>query len=236
MVGVFWDDLYDNEFFMGNIIYFNDYFNHRFIIEWDSISHNSFSSSPVEEYFEAILLDPNYYPTATGDGDIIVQYRLLSDISSNTIGIENQTQNIGLQYVYNTDYDPTASALTNGTAIRFTTEPPFANILTGEDDFGNKYIKPCQRSFFIAQNHPNPFSASTRIDYSLTEPCRLTLSVYDIRGELVRTLFDGKQPAGTYSIEWNSRNNAGIPVSPGVYFCRLQTDNYTGTLKMFLLK
>jgi hypothetical protein len=236
MVGVFWDDLYDNEFFMGNIVYFNDYFNHRFIIEWDSISHNTFSSSPVKEYFEAILLDPAYYPTATGDGDIIVQYRLLSDISSNTIGIENQTQDIGLQYVYNADYDPTASVLTDGTAIRFTTEPPFANILTGEGDFGNKRIKPGQGIFFLAQNHPNPFNSYTRIDYSIPEQGRVILNVYDIRGELVRTLFDGKQPAGTYSIEWNSLNDGGIPVSPGVYFCRLQTDNYSGTLKMFLLK
>jgi hypothetical protein len=236
MVGVFWDDLYDNEFFMGKILYFNDYVNHRYIIEWDSISHNSFSSTPVKEYFEAILLDPAYYPTATGDGDIIVQYRVLSDISSNTIGIENQSQDIGLQYVYNTVYDPTASELTDGLAIRFTTEPPFANILTGEGEIGNGHSKPGPGTFCLAQNHPNPFSSFTRIDYSLPEQSRVTLSVYDIRGELVRTLFVGKQPAGTYSIEWNSLDNAGSPVSPGVYFCRLKTDRYSGTLKMFLLK
>ena len=74
------------------------------------------------------------------------------------------------------------------------------------------------------------------IEYALPEKCSITLSVYDIRGELVRTLFEGKQPAGTYSIEWNSLNNAGIPVSSGVYFCRLTTDNYSETLKMLLLK
>lgn len=236
MVGVFWDDLYDNEFFMGNILYFNDYVNHRYIIEWDSISHNSSSSSLMKEYFEAILLDPLYYPTATGDGDIIVQYRTTADISSNTVGIENQTQDIGLQYVYNASYDPTASALHDGLAIRFTTEPPFSNILTGEGDYRSKHTKPGQGNFFMAQNHPNPFTAVTRIDYSLPEPCRVILNVYDIRGELVRTLFDGKQLSGTYSVEWNSLNNAGIPVSPGVYFCRLQTDDFSGTLKMFLLK
>lgn len=236
MVGVFWDDLYDSEYFMGNILYFNDEVNHRFIIEWDSISHNAIGSSPVKEYFEAILLDPVYYPTTTGDGEIIVQYRAFSDISSNTIGIENQTQDIGLQYVFNGDYDPTASLLTDGLAIKFTTEPPFTNILTGEGDFVNRHMKPGPGNFFMAQNHPNPFTSYTTIDYSLTEQCRLTLSVYDIRGELVRTLFDGKQPAGTYSIEWNCLSNAGIPVSAGLYLCRLKTDNYSGTLKMFLLK
>jgi hypothetical protein len=176
-----------------------------------------------------------FYPTTTGDGDIIVQYRLLSDISSNTVGIENQTQDIGLQYVYNNDYDPTASVLSDGMAIRFTTEPPFKNILTGEGDIGDGHIKPGQGNFFRAQNHPNPFSSFTWIDYSIPEQCRVTLSVYDIRGDLVRTLYDGKQPAGTYSIKWNGRNNAGVSMNPGVYFCRLQTDNYSGTLRMILL-
>jgi hypothetical protein len=236
MVGVFWDDLYDNEFFMGNILYHNDYVNHRFIIEWDSISHNLFSTTPVKEYFEAILFDPNFYPTATGDGDIIVQYREFSDISSNTIGIENQTQDIGLQYVYNTDYDPTASLLTNELAIRFTTEPPFTNILTGTDDTWKDHLKPGAVNYFKAQNHPNPFKSSTTIDYVLPENCSVTISVFDMRGELISTLFDGKQTAGNYSIEWKCLNNEGTPVGPGIYFCRFMTDNATETLKMLLLK
>jgi hypothetical protein len=236
MVGVFWDDLYDSEFFMGDIFYFNDEVDHRFIIQWDSISHNAPGASPVREYFEAILLDPMYYLTATGDGDIIVQYRSLSEITSNTVGIENQAQDIGLQYVYNTDYDPTASVLTDGLAIRFTTEPPFTSILTGDGEFLNNQIKPGPGNYLTAQNHPNPFNSYTRIEYALPEQCRVILAVYDIRGELVRMLYDGKQPAGTYSIEWNSLSNEGIPVSSGVYFCRLTTDNYSGTLKMLLLR
>ena len=236
MIGVFWDDLYDNEFFMGNIYYLNDQENHRFIVEWDSISHNSFSSTPVKEYFQAILLDPDYYPTTTGDGEIIFQYRLLSDISSNTIGIENPGQNIGLQYVFNTEYDPTASVLADGTAIKFTTEPPFTTILTGLDNSANQRPKPGPGNICLAQNHPNPFSAYTMIEYILPSHCRLNLSVYDTRGELIRTLFDGNQAAGNYSMEWNGMNDAGTAVSPGIYFCKLKTDNYSETLKMLLMK
>jgi hypothetical protein len=236
MVGVFWDDLYDNEFFLGNIWYDNDYVNHRFIIEWDSISHNTVGSSLQQEYFQAILLDPNYYPTATGDGEIIVQYRVISDASNNTIGIENQAQNIGLQYVFNADYDPTASVVTGGTAIKFTTEPPFTNILTGEGDLANRPMKPGSGSYFMARNHPNPFSSSTTIGYSLPGQCRVNLSVYNVAGELIRTLFDGNQPAGFYSIEWNSLSNAGTPAGPGIYFCKFKTDNYSETLKMILIK
>lgn len=236
MVGVFWDDLYDDEFFMGNILYFNDVFGHRFIIEWDSISHNGPTTSPVKEYFQAILLDPAYYPTTTGDGDIIVQYRIVSDNSSNTIGIENSTQDIGLQYVFNTDYDPTASVLKDGLAIRFTTEPPLANILTGADELGREIANSGPEGTGKIRNHPNPFNGSTTIEYTMPEQGRVVLAVYDIRGELVRDFYIGKQSPGVYTIEWNGLNNAGAPVSPGIYFCTLQTDGYSETIKMFLLK
>lgn len=236
MVGVFWDDLYDNEFFMGNIIYFNDSFNHRFIIEWDSISHNGPTISPVKEYFEAILYDPSYYPTATGDGDIVAQYRVVSDISSNTIGIENQTQDIGLQYVYNTEYDPTASVLTDGFAIKFTTEPPLANILTGIGDDGEKPFNKRPGDRFMVQNHPNPFTSSTTISYSLPEQSRVVMAVYDIRGDLVKVLEENRKPAGDYFVRWYGTDESGKPVPDGIYFCSLKTDNYSETIKVCLIR
>ena len=75
MAAVFWDDLYDIEYLAeGDIFYYFDNANHRFIIEWDSISHNDFTYEPKPEVFQAILLDPAYYPTTTGDGELIFQY------------------------------------------------------------------------------------------------------------------------------------------------------------------
>jgi hypothetical protein len=232
MVAVFWDDLFDAEFFSGDIYYFNDILNHRFIIEWNNVPHNHFESEPKREVFQAILLDPDYYETITGDGEIIFQYKNVGEPESVTVGIENQTQMIGMQYLFNDVYDPTASDLVNETAIKFTTNPPFASIITSIDE---KNIG-MSKGYTLSQNHPNPFKSNTRIDYSLPESCNVTIQIFNLNGELVSTLQNGHQSEGFYSLEWNGINNSGMTVSPGVYFCRIQTNAFTGTMKMSILK
>ncbi len=180
-------------------------------------------------------MDPEYYPTITGDGEIIFQYKNVEAPESCTIGIENHAQNVGLQYVYNANYDPTATELRNELAIKFTTEPPFISIITSVDDNkeGNKLT---HNGFELEQNQPNPFNSSTWINYSLPERSNVSLKIYNVKGELVRTLQNGQQPAGKYSVEWNGLNNAGNPVSPGIYFYRLQAEDFSGTMKMFILR
>jgi hypothetical protein len=140
-----------------------------------------------------------------------------------------------LQYVYNANYDPTATDIKNEFAIKFTTEPPFVSIITSVDD-EKKWGELTQNGFVLAQNQPNPFNSQTLINYSLPEKCNVSLTVFNIKGELVRTLQKGQQPAGKYSIGWNGLNNEGNPVSSGIYFYRLQTEGFTGTMKMFILR
>ena len=74
MVCAFWDDLfstYPNE--TGKIYYYDDAANHRFVIEWDNVKHASDTLST--ETFQILLMDPAYYSTQTGDGEIIIQYK-----------------------------------------------------------------------------------------------------------------------------------------------------------------
>jgi hypothetical protein len=236
MVAVFWDDLYDLEIMEGDIFYYADNANHRFIIEWDSIAQNTVGSEPHREVFQIILLDPAYYPTLTGDGEIIFQYKKVEAIESNTIGIENHSQNVGLQYVFNNDYDLTASGLVNEFAIKFTTQPPSASVITSVEENQDPGSNLTQAGFGLEQNNPNPFSTYTRINYLLPEQTHVTLFIYDSKGELVRTLQNEQKPAGKHSVEWNGLNDAGKTVGSGLYFYRLQADGFAGTRKMFMVK
>jgi len=237
MVAVFWDDLYDIEYSgEGEIYYYNDMVNHRFVIEWDSISHNDNTSEPKTEAFQAILLDPAYYETTSGDGEIILQYKKVTVIESMTIGIENNSQDIGLQYVCNENYDPTASVLMVGNAIKFTTEPPYLYIFTGVDENQELSNKLVSGDFRLEQNYPNPFNSRTWIKYSLPDPTDVKLNVYNIRGELVRSLYNGQQSSGEYSVKWNGLDDKGSAVSSGIYFYRLITNDFIETMKMFKLK
>lgn len=234
MIAPFWSDLLHAEALAGEILYYNDAANHRFIVEWDSIGHNLAPVEENREIFQVILWDPAFHPTPSGDGKIIFQYKVVEATEILTIGIENQAQNVGLQYVYNMTFNPTASEIGNNYAIKFTTEPPTVSSLItgipGEDNPGLHEV------FRLEQNQPNPFTGTTLISYSLPVKSHVKLRIYNINGELVRTLQDIKQSAGSYSIEWNGLNNHGNKVTSGVYFCRLQTDSYVQTRKMFMIK
>ena len=77
---------------------------------------------------------------------------------------------------------------------------------------------------------------NTWIEYFISKTGNAELNIYNLNGELVRTLQSGYQQAGKYSVEWNGLNNKGNLVNPGIYFYRLQTADYIGTKKMFLVR
>jgi hypothetical protein len=230
MTAVFWDDFFSNgPQGGGKLFYYSDPVNHRFIVEWDTVPH--YSEITDKETFEVILLDPAYYPTLTGDGEIILQYKEVEEAGSCTIGMENNTEDVGLQYLFNEIYDATANELVNGLAIKFTTETPLVVSVKDENE-----ITSLPTNYVLEQNYPNPFNPETRINYSIPEPGYVRLSIYDINGVLVTTLQDGNQSAGRYEAVWDGKNSSGNKVGSGVYFYRIQANSFAQARKMILLK
>jgi len=231
MIAAFWDDLFStNSAEAGKLFYYSDLNNHRFIVEWSEVGHSDDYTN--KETFEIILLDPVYYNTLTGDGEIICQYKKVSEPGSSTIGIENNNEDIGLQYAFDDIYDLTASELVDNFAIKFTTDS--ATVVSVEDENDSDNIIP--NAYMLEQNYPNPFNPETRIKYSLPEPGYVTLRIFDVHGQLIRTLQDANQPAGRYERIWDGNNEYSNKVSSGVYFYRLQSNSFTQVRKMILLK
>lgn len=90
--------------------------------------------------------------------------------------------------------------------------------------------------FALHNNYPNPFNPITLIRYDVPDNSHASLIIYDILGREVVELVNRTVPAGYYSILWNGRNSIGDPVSAGIYFYRLTTNNFIQTKKMILLK
>ena len=93
----------------------------------------------------------------------------------------------------------------------------------------------------LLANYPNPFNPETWIPYQLAAPAEVTLRIYAINGELVRTLALGHQPAGIYQTRtraayWDGKNAFGEPVASGIYFYTLTTSEFTSTRKMLIRK
>ena len=93
----------------------------------------------------------------------------------------------------------------------------------------------------LLANYPNPFNPETWIPYQLAESAEVTLTIYDINGQLVRRLAVGHQAAGMYrsrsrAAYWDGRNHLGESVASGLYFYSLTADNFTATRRMLILK
>ncbi|MGD1047960.1 MAG: FlgD immunoglobulin-like domain containing protein, partial [Candidatus Krumholzibacteriaceae bacterium] len=91
-------------------------------------------------------------------------------------------------------------------------------------------------AYNLAQNFPNPFNPSTTIKYDMKERGLVRIKIYDVAGELVRTVVDGVKDAGAYSIAWDGRNNTGAGVASGIYFYMMETKDFSRTRKMVMLR
>lgn len=74
----------------------------------------------------------------------------------------------------------------------------------------------------LLKSYPNPFGPTTTIDYVVREPAHVELAVYDVLGQRVRTLVDGVETAGTYSVEWRGDDDSGSALPTGVYVGRIR--------------
>ena len=93
----------------------------------------------------------------------------------------------------------------------------------------------------LLPNYPNPFNPETWIPYQLAAASSVRIHIYDLMGQWVRTLDLGRQPAGAYfsrnrAAYWDGRNALGEHVATGVYFYRLETDDFTATKRMVIVK
>lgn len=87
------------------------------------------------------------------------------------------------------------------------------------------------KQFALSQNYPNPFNAMTTIHYNLAKQSAVTMEVYNLLGEVVATLVEEVQAAGSHSITFDAKD-----LSSGIYYYRLQTDNFSDFRKFILIK
>ena len=90
--------------------------------------------------------------------------------------------------------------------------------------------------FALYQNHPNPFNPTTGIQYDVPRDAHVTIAVYNLLGQKIRTLVDAKLPAGSYRAIWDGRDAFGRQMATGVYIYRMEAGDFTAVRKMVLMK
>ncbi len=237
MVAPYWDDLIgeptgNDEFAPMNISYYYDASNHKFIIEWNNCYSNYDDTS--FEKFQVILFDPSHYSTPDGNGNILFNYHTINNPDANnnyaTVGIENHLQNDGLLYTFASQYPASATELQNNLSILFTTIKPDNYTYSQNDMISLNKTR-------ILGNYPNPFNPETAVSFVLSKDQKISIDIYNLKGEKVNTLINKYMQKGVHSVNWNGVNDRNKTVASGIYLMILKSNGKTiSSHKAILLK
>jgi len=211
-----WDDLYPP--YGNRIWYLYEPDSHRFILEWDSVHY--YSPNTQWDKFEIIVYDTTIQ-TATGDNEIIFQYLTANNYTSNTVGIEDETNQIGINAVYNNTYDRRCAPLAPGRAIKITTDEPIVGI---SEPATVKKIAP---RFLV-----NTISRD-KVAFMLSIPSEARIEIYSITGRKVRSFKVSPQER---EITWFGEDESGKRVPNGIYIVRLVGKDLKERTKIIYLR
>jgi hypothetical protein len=136
--------------------------------------------------------------------------------------------------------DPVEDSPGDGPYVRFHSHRkdslPYLEILTEPTDVEDIDDENTDKVFSLGQNFPNPFNSKTLFQFELSTSSQVSLTIYNIRGEMVKTLLDERKQAGIYMVEWDATNQSGMPVSSGIYLYQLRTKSFSETKRLLYLK
>ncbi len=130
-----------------------------------------------------------------------------------------------------TDFVTAVATDTNGSSSQFA-----VNVQVDSPTSTDLPPRALPGTYALAQNFPNPFNPSTTIQFSIARAGKARLTIFNIRGERVVILIDQIVSIGDHNLLWDGRNGDGRAVASGVYFYRLETDEFIASRKMLLLK
>jgi len=111
-----------------------------------------------------------------------------------------------------------------------TSEVGYPAWVSSEENFQN------HEKFQLFQNYPNPFNPETEICFQLPAPSRVQITIYNIRGQIIRRLVDQSYHAGAFVEKWAGRDKFGVNVPSGVYLYMMQAGEFATTRKMILAR
>jgi len=200
-----------------NALEFNSYEAAGRLDSVDSVSDGlSVIGADVDSITHFFWFSMNLDSIESGNDDHIIAY--FRRIIPGNISVELSTSEV-------LGCDPNGVALpSSGDTMVFN----FTSSIEGQKAVPTKFV--------LSQNYPNPFNPTTEIRYEVPFRDIVSINIYNLRGELIRSLMTGIHNPGYYSVIWDSKNNQGVDVASGVYIYRLETRNRSISKKMMLMR
>ncbi len=215
---------------MGN---FSSTFNKQIFILFDESTQSQaeYTVMALEKHPKAIKIGSQ---TSGADGNISRLY-LPGGITTIFTGLGvfypdyTETQRIGM--VPNIEIHPTIAGIREGRDEVLEAVLQYTPTNIREHDLSNQLV-----DTYLFQNYPNPFNSSTLIKFQITKPGKMSVKIYNLTGQNIKTLISRELETGNYEVRWSGQNGMGQEVSSGVYFIQLQTNENILTRKILLIK
>ncbi|MFQ5825062.1 MAG: alpha-amylase family glycosyl hydrolase [bacterium] len=169
----------------------------------------------------------------------------LLTINESDLRLSSDSLLTGVTYFLNDVLNDTAYIVTKSSIGNFQVElsPWEASVLILADSVIN-FVTAVQElellqipaQFELFQNFPNPFNPSTSIRFEVPETTHVTLQIYNVLGQKIKTVIDGEEPAGEYVIQWNGKDELGRETASGLYILMLVAGSFVKSMKMVKLK
>jgi hypothetical protein len=191
-----------------------------------------YTSTPEKFDMEIIPQKGNYRIGLYDNGDVISD--AVITVSLGGFVLETGISDINGQYVlenelnYGTDY--VITAIKEGCTINQEVFTPSMGLSVEDDD----NTRPDE--FYLKQNYPNPFNPFTVIGYNLPTRSDISLEIFNILGQVIKTITIANQSPGLHSITWNGTDDNNNSLPSGTYLYRLRAENMIQSRKMLLLK
>jgi hypothetical protein len=221
------------------IVYKGDEFNTNVRIE---------NVSDLRGYQFTVKYDPNKYEIVSSEGETVEGEFLISGNPNNNktvfFTVDDRKGKIYVGCLLGSV--KTAEGSGDIVNLRFrskvdgdTPDIQLTNILIGNSNsevIRLEDVANVPNEFKLSQNYPNPFNPETNIRFQLPEASKVTLTIYNILGQEVRSLISKNLNAGYHTIKWDGTNNFGLKVASGVYLYRLNAGSFVASKKMVFLK
>ena len=161
----------------------------------------------------------------SGNGNKLWTKKYIAASDRGSYGISCVVDNTGNLYITGTEQQTNSSDFDSFTI-------KYSSTVTSVSESSNKI----PISFALKQNYPNPFNPETTIRYQLPESANVILNIYNLQGQLVRTLVNENKEAGFHEIVWNARDETDQSIPSGVYLYRIQAGDFVEVKKLMLLR
>lgn len=158
----------------------------------------------------------------------------LANYRLNKYYIEYKSAAGGLQSSASNESRGLRSTASNPKGFSYEVKSLYAYKIPSEPVFTDDPLQP--PATLSCCNYPNPFNPETTISFEIPKTDNVSLQIYNLKGQLIRTLVNDYLPAGKQSIVWNGTDNNNQPVASGVYLYKIKTGKCTKSAKMLLLK